>query len=282
VNSNQPTPTTIPVFQGGYTPVNLDQHCAGKMSKTDARQLCKDTGGFLCPTQAAVNALSGKKLGCSLDSEMLWSDDVPDGGSRFVRCCAQYGLVNTCDKYTSDLIKRCASYTKPNICVNSGSGISRQIKQGFGTLLTQYRNNCRNGGVCKGLVEPWFPRDDCIFCLKPGATNGDGQCRPGNDYGICQSARPEAKQLFSLLIKSTCGPETICRLTNAFPDLGSVLGVPTASPTSTPTFNPTPPTYTNTPSQPPVKCSLIRNKDRCLAQTELCLWRNQKCQLNKA
>ena len=169
------------------------------------------------------------------------------------------------------MLETCASYTKLNTCIDLGSGVNRQITEGFGNLLIQYRTNCKNGGVCKGLVEPWFPRDSCIWCLDSGSKTG-GQCRPGNSYGICPTVQPEAKALFSLFIKSTCGPDTICLLANAYPDLGIVLNVPTPSPTST---SPTPPTTTFSPTSK-VKCHAVRSKAKCVVASG-CHWVANSC-----
>ena len=83
-NSNSPpqNASQIPLFIGGYTPVDSDQHCPGLMSKTAASALCTSTGGYLCATQSALNQLNGKQLGCSLDGYPMWSAADSDTGTK--------------------------------------------------------------------------------------------------------------------------------------------------------------------------------------------------------
>jgi hypothetical protein len=281
-NGGGPTPPANPVFFGGYTPVDQDQHCAGKMSKNDAQALCQSTGGYLCATQDVLNQLEGHKLGCSLDGYPIWSAaDAPNQANKFVRCCATYGVVDSCSKFLAPNIKKCKSYKTFSDCINKGSGTAKQVQFGFGHLLTAFREVCRTQGVCKGMMMDWHPRDDCVWCLKPGT--GKGECLPGADYGICETSEPEAKALFALTVKAKCGPPAICLLTNSYPWLGTSLSVPTSSPTFSPTLSPVPPTP---PSSAPTKFICLnahkggpspKVAQQICAQYSWCVWKNGKC-----
>ena len=197
--------------------------------------MCNESGGFLCETQDDLDDLTGRNLGCSLDNEDIWSeeDSETSGIIKFVRCCAKYDLVNNCNKYSLQGISVCSSYQTETECIDFGTGYARQQSMGAGKLLLQFQENCKIGnGPCKGLVEPWFARDNCIYCTKSGS--GIGECRPGNDFGICQFSLPQTQALFALGMQSQCGPQTICNLVSSFPDLSTVLSVQTSSPQSFP------------------------------------------------
>ena len=281
-------PESSPVFFGGYTPVGISQRCTGLLSKSAAQALCESTGGSLCASQEILTELNGRKLGCSLDGWPMWAaSDVDNGQTKFVRCCAAYGLVNNCAKYTSANTATCVSYTTFDECVAKGSGSAKQITEGFGHYLGLFRENCAKGtGTCKGMVQTWTPRDNCVWCLEPDSQLG--MCRPGGDYGICPTAPAQQQALFSLAVQSYCGPPAICELTYTYPDLGVLLGVPTASPTKSPTKHPvapTPPTASPTPA-PPVCADASENGNTkakaeavctSAAYAPYCLWQNGAC-----
>jgi hypothetical protein len=130
-------------------------------------------------------------------------------------------------------------------------------------------------------VENWYPRDNCVWCLEP---NGAGNCRPGNDYGMCATADPQDQALFALKMKALCGASTICRLTYNFPELGTLLSVPTTSPTSQPSHRPATPTLsTNSPNPVRFVCSSVMTGTSAAAAKSLCAkqpsckWYQSKC-----
>jgi len=155
------------------------------MTKVNASALCASTGGFLCPNQATINMLNGKKLGCSYDGFPMWAaSDSAKHANKFVRCCAQYRDVDNCAAlYNTANIDQCSQHTTFHDCVTYGSGYSKQFSDGFGLLLQQYRDQCAATGACTNVVQQGYQyRDKCVWCLEPGV--GAGTCRAGNNLGI--------------------------------------------------------------------------------------------------
>jgi hypothetical protein len=102
-------------------------------------------------------------------------------------------------------------------CVQKGSGTSAQAKLGFGNALLQYRQQCAaNQTLCRSaLAQDWAPRDACVWCLTP---LGNGECRPGGDFGICPRASSAARMLFATKLVSQCGSSPMCAVAKLFPD----------------------------------------------------------------
>jgi hypothetical protein len=210
-------------MKGGYTPVRRNQKCPGLVTKTEAQSLCADTGGFLCSRYTINFELQGLKLGCSYDEDPVWAvEDIPTNPTKdlkFVRCCGEYGFVNTCEtQYSPANLDYCSQFQTFPDCVKVGSGYSRQFSWGFGNLLQEYRRQCTDPQGCQEmLVQDWTPRDRCIWCLEPGT--GGGQCRAGNHFGICKSTANDTRARFSAYVNRICGPATSCRLIQKYPDL---------------------------------------------------------------
>jgi len=213
-----PTPLT---FTAGYTPVLRNQHCPGLVAKADAAALCASTGGFLCPNQATVRLLNGRKLGCSYDGFPMWaaSDSPNNPNQKFVRCCAAYKDVDNCDAlYSQSNLDFCSQFTTFHNCVTYGSGYQRQFSLGFGVRLQQYRNDCANYGQCTNVVKQDYAwRDRCVWCLEPGV--GGGYCRAGNQLGVCASSDTASQVRFAANVANTCGAEATCRVVAEYPDL---------------------------------------------------------------
>ena len=228
----EPTPknTTQLTYYGGYTPVGLDQKCVGRLNKANAILACESTGGQLCPNQQIAKSLEGRKIGCSYDGDPVWSaEDIPSPPqeTRFARCCAKYSYPNFCaQSYSQSTINFCSQRKTFHDCQYQGTGYARQDANGFGLLLESYRTACVNSkyksNMCtKAMVQDWAPRDRCIWCLEPGT--GRGQCRAGNDFGICRDSDQIARDRFANIVNVMCGTATTCRLAKAYPDIDCMI-----------------------------------------------------------
>ena len=210
-------------YVGGFTPVDDDTKCTGLVTKSEAKDLCAGAGGRLCTT-TELAALRGKQIGCSLDSHDVWSAaDADDGSTKFARCCASYNPPIDCDAYAdSARYRRCASLDLAD-CLYKGSGTSLQSTLGFGRLMTGFRTSCANGDIAcrRAVVSEWKPRDACIWCPASGSASS-GQCRPGNNFGVCPNADAAVRDAFAANVKAMCGLATMCRLATMFTDWASL------------------------------------------------------------
>ena len=236
----------------------------------------------------------GRKLGCGYDGPVrgtstlrrypLWSEN--DRGStasrretRFPRCCANYAHLDSCFAYKWDEkycalgtrkpycpYTQCSMFKKATDCVNFASGTARQRVSGMGILLDSFRQDCQRGtGSCRGAVQDWAPRDQCVWCPEPGAMDGGGagECRPGSSLAVCKNAPAQLRRVWANIVRThdECQPflETVCRMTQAYPDLTADLVDPVGNFTPTPTTVPKPKPFcvasglsTDAPSASPV------------------------------
>ena len=122
-------------------------------------------------------------------------------------------------------------------------------------MLESFRAACKDTGLpsCKKLrITPWTSSTNCVWCPKPGVNlpGGDGECRPGGSYGICELATLQQRQIFGVQTRGGCSPLTNCALTNRYPDLKPFILNPIRTPTGKPVTK-VPTTLPPTDSFPP-------------------------------
>jgi hypothetical protein len=251
-------------YFAGFTPIDINQKCVGLQDKAGAISACYESGGFLCPTQEIAKSLEGRKLGCSFDGYPVWSADVPQtpGDKRFVRCCAKYSYPNFCQQqYNQANIDFCSQYTTFRTCQYAGTGYATQNQWGFGRLLKSYRDSCvasaSDPNKCiRAQMQDWAPRDRCIWCLQPGT--GQGQCRAGNDFGVCSGSPPIIRDRFANILSVMCGKDTTCRVANKYPDITCFLLGTCSAVNSDPSITPC--------------ASYSGNQLLCNAKSDFCYW----------
>ena len=243
-------------FVGAFTPVDWDQHCVGRMSKFRANDLCSQCGATLC-TGEELRISRKTKLGCNLDNFPLWSTTtIPKAGNQtkqFVRCCSRFSVLNICPFFSRNQIDFCSSLTTETDCIAKGTGTAKQASWGFGRLRNFYASECQAGRLnCNGMVKPWSTRDACVWCPRPGSesdpnTGGNGECRAGNDLGVCPNAPSDMQKLFVLKIKAQCESKVICRVATRYEEKAVLIDAYTPRPT---VGAPTPPTLSPTSAAP--------------------------------
>jgi hypothetical protein len=236
-------------FYGAFTPVDESQHCPGMLTKQESVDMCAELGGYLCSADAMKKA-NWNNLGCGIDAFSIWTEDAAEFNkigvpiTKFLRCCADYGVLNFCPMYSKSQIDFCRSFKTASDCIMGGSGTWLQASSGFGKMMDQIHNTCaqQSSQRCRGLIRDWSARDACIWCLSPGVGDegGAGECRAGNNYGVCQTATTAMQKLFALEIKALCDSATVCRIATSYSDKSTVLDVVTKSPTSKAPTVPTP------------------------------------------
>jgi hypothetical protein len=225
-------------YVGGFTPVDDNAHCTGRVTKDQAQDLCVSAGGRLC-TSNELTLLQGRQLGCSLDSYDVWSSEdsttttTTTGNNnnnkpppvKFARCCASYVTPTSCDYYTSSRWNFCESLDNLPDCIKRGSGAWRQSSLGFGNYVANIRGDCASKrlSTCRGvLVTDWAPRDYCVWCVKPGSKSA-GECRIGNSYGVCPNAATKSRVSFATSLSQHCGIGSLCALSKFYSDWNSVV-----------------------------------------------------------
>jgi len=265
-------PSTLDLFEIGFTPIGEDQHCTGLATKDEAQALCAATGANLCATQATVANTRNVKLGCGYDQYPIWSAADANVGLKYPRCCGSYEIPIDCSTYLPSNIETCTSYTKADTCLWAASGTAHQKTLGFGHAMPVLRTHCTNA-IAAGrencanlLIQTWTNRDTCIWCPLQGQDTGggSGQCRPGNDYGICSNSDTTMQNIFSLKVVGTCGSGAACSLLNAMPSLSPVF-LKTSQTSS----------QSNSPV-PAQACSAIKNRVLCKGASD-CDWTGTFC-----
>ena len=259
----------LPRYYGGYTPVNNYQHCPGAVTFAEAEELCATTGGRLC-TSYELELLHGVKLGCGFDGPVrgkqnlveygIWAseDGARPSGLKYPRCCATYANLDSCAAYKWNgeycapgsehpycAYTQCSRYTTATDCVNFASGTAAQITGGEGVFLSQIRADCQRSPTtqCKGMVQDWRPRDQCVWCPTQGlnAGGGAGECRVGSSLAICKNTPQLLRMVWANIVRTHTGcqpyQETVCRLAQAYPDLYDDLVDPAGNYTRTPTLS---------------------------------------------
>ena len=215
---------------------------------------------------------------------------VDHGQLMYPRCCASYsipltdpsgftgenGPVDSCQSYQVENINFCSQYTTVTECLYSHNPYDPQSAyrltwlNGFGHGLDNIRAECLSrtqllpGYNCSQMdLGPWQTNTNCIWCPAPGLIpiGGNGECRPGGDYGICATASSRQRKIFGLRLRSTCSDLTNCNLIGSYPDLAPFIGNYTFTPgpdfftslTDHPTTMPT--KATNNPSAFPPKAT---------------------------
>jgi hypothetical protein len=235
-------------FFGGFTPLTRDSNCPGLITKPVAQAMCKAAGGNLCPTQATVRQLDGARLGCNLDGLAMWTDDDIEtpGLKKYARCCANYVDPADCKLYTKSNADFCTARTTSSDCIGYGSGYTAQLEMGYGRLMQNYRARCALGVAlgtianCRQLLmQPWKSRDRCVWCP---SSEGGGQCRPGNDFGICSVTANNMRKGFALKVLSQCPQASLCNIAaqRGYTDIADLFGTPiNTNPVKAPTPKPT-------------------------------------------
>jgi len=269
-------------YFGGFTPTSRDGSCPGLVTKSAAANMCREAGGSLCPTQAVVRQLDGYRLGCNYDAQSIWAAEDVETNTftrKYVRCCASYVNPPECGLYTASNADFCSTKTTSDECIGLGSGYFEQVEKGFGKLLEEYRARCARAismnlvTSCRQLLmQPWRPRDRCVWCPGPGNT---GQCRPGNNFGICGVADSTIRKGFSHQVRSYCPQSQLCSLMSrrGFSDLAPLFQQAQSVTTKSPTPRPTPPTSHGGASCG-IPCRFIKGlgaKWRCKARPD-CIW----------
>ena len=223
-------------FRGAITPISSDQHCPGLMTKKKAIDLCAKAGATLCRNREETKLMEGRKLGCSYDNAEVWHMERSEGKNgkelAYPRCCATYEMPLRCAAYTSNHIEECASRQRNDDCVKDTSGTNLRTDFGFGKLLDIYREMCvevdfKYDLSCKELlVQKWQERsaedgESCVWCPAPGEKKGGGKgsCRPGSDYGICDTSADELKAVFGIKLRSYCKDFMNCNVAAKYTDL---------------------------------------------------------------
>ena len=242
VGAPPPFDDFLPTYDGGYTPLDEDQKCPGLVSYEKAEFYCARTGGRLCE-KFELDKLVGVKIGCGFDGPVrgnsnLYPEEIwelgkkgKQGEKKFARCCAAYSFLDSCKAYTDDnAYKKCSKYKTATDCVLQASGTRKQFEYGMGIYLDEIRRNCtRDNTKCKGMIQEWTARDECVWCPKEGALTGGGagDCRVGSSLAICENSPPLLRNMWRYLIKThkNCQPggETVCKLIENYPDLARDL-----------------------------------------------------------